>query len=183
MANFDQSIIANHRQLHWALFGLMMVISLPALAFQQTELDPKSYQEMFEAWQPAEAKGKALTWEIFAETEEIEECIIDADGFDLCLIKPNYGSKISKLNNQEVTLIGYMFPLSGDHQQSQFLLGPYPLTCPFHYHLGPALVVEVIAKEAITFSYQPIIVKGRLSLDYNWETGVFYYLNDGQLSN
>jgi len=79
-----------------------------------------------------------------------------------------------------VTLMGYMFPLEQSEEHTNFLIGPYPLSCPFHYHVGPTQMVEVFTKEPIALSYEPVTLKGILELRFNEDTGVFYYLNNGQ---
>jgi len=90
---------------------------------------------------------------------------------------PEYSKEIMKLDGKEVTLMGFMFPLSENMAgQTNFLLGPYPTSCPFNYHSPPSQVVEVITKTPVKFSFDPITIKGKLEVKYNRDTGVFYYL-------
>ena len=72
--------------------------------------------------------------------------------------------------------MGFMFPLEQSEKQKRFLIGPYPLSCPFHYHVGPSQVIEISSEKAIDFSFDPITIKGKLEVKYNEETGTFYYL-------
>ena len=109
------------------------------------------------------------------------KCTTDAEGFDNCLIKPIYSPQIKSLNNKQVTLTGFMFPLDPADKQKNFLIGPYPTSCPFNYHVSPSQIVEVKLKKPIVFSYDPVTVKGTLSLKYNGETGIFYYLIQNQI--
>ena len=76
----------------------------------------------------------------------------------------------------EVTVMGFMFPLEQSEKQKKFLLGPYPLGCPFHYHVGASQVIEINSTEPIDFSFEPITITGKLKVEYNKETGTFYYL-------
>ena len=76
----------------------------------------------------------------------------------------------------EVTVMGFMFPLEQSEKQKKFLLGPYPLGCPFHYHIGASQVIEINSTEPIDFSFEPITITGKLKVEYNKETGTFYYL-------
>ncbi len=135
--------------------------------------------EMQEEWKPLKVSGDAIPWELFATTKEDESCVVGDEGYDICLVKPEYSDAVKKLNGIEVTLMGYMFPLEQSESQKNFLVGPYPLSCPFHYHVGPTQMVEVFADEHIEFSYEPITLKGVLELKFNEETGVFYYLRRG----
>lgn len=132
-------------------------------------------------WKPLEVTGDAVPWSLFAKTKEIEKCTEDADGFRTCLALPGYTGEIKALHGKEVTLMGFMFPLEPEEKQKNFLLGPYPLSCPFEYHVGPAQVVEVFTKEPISFSYDPITIRGTFDVKFNEETNVFYYLRNTRL--
>ena len=61
-------------------------------------------------------------------------------------------------------------------KQKKFLMGPYPLSCPFHYHVGPSQVIEIKSDNPVDFSFDPITIKGKLEVKYNEETGSFFYL-------
>lgn len=122
----------------------------------------------------------AISWEIFDTTKEIKGCE-EKDGLTNCIIKPEYSPQIKALNNKKITLMGYMFPLEQNEKQKNFLFGPYPLSCPFHYHTRPALVVEIIAQKPITFSYDPIKIEGTLEVRFDMETQTFYYLTNAVL--
>ena len=169
-----------HKRLLIAIFFTILVISNNCFAFNQIDLNEEFTEGFIEDFsadiQPLQVTGDAIKWEIFAQTKEDMKCTIDEEGFDNCLIKPIYAEKIKKLNNQQVTLTGFMFPLDATEKQKNFLIGPYPASCPFNYHVGPAQIVEVILNKPIDFSYDPVTVKGTLSLQYNQETGIFYYL-------
>lgn len=127
-------------------------------------------------YEPLEVTGNATPWHIFAKTGEIEKCIVDEEGFDYCDITPEYSKDILDLDGKEITLMGFMFPLGETEDQVNFLIGPYPLSCPFNYHSPPSQIVEVITETPVKFSWDPVIIKGTLEVRYNNETGVFYYL-------
>jgi hypothetical protein len=76
----------------------------------------------------------------------------------------------------------YMFPLNETEEQKLFLFGPFPLSCPFQYHVGPALVLEVHAdKNPVTFDYEAITITGTLELvPDDPEYSVFYRLNNAK---
>ena len=134
------------------------------------------YQNKDKCFEPLKVTGDALPWQLFRETKEIEDCTIDKDGFDYCLIKPIYDENIKKYNGETVTIMGYMFPLEESEKQKKFLMGPYPLSCPFHYHVGPSQVIEIKSDNPVDFSFDPITIKGKLKVKYNKETGSFFYL-------
>lgn len=162
------------------LLSAILLWPAAGYAFEIQKLPEAEYEKLLQEWQPLKVTGNAVSWDVFSETKEIEECSKDKEGFDLCLIKPEYGKRIRQLDSQHVTLMGFMFPLELEEGQHAFLLGPYPQSCPFHYHVGPAQVVEVRTAKPVPFTYDPITITGTFRLRYDEETGVFYYLEDAQ---
>ena len=74
-----------------------------------------------------------------------------------------------------------MFPLDQDEKQSLFLLGPFPLSCPYHPHTSSNLLIEVHSKPYSLF-YDAVNIKGKLELvpkddDYN----MFFRLKNAEL--
>ncbi len=169
-------------------YALIILSLLSCAAIYITILPPQNAtketafnNDIIEDWKPLEVTGDAIAWEIFGATREHESCTQkDEDGYDICLVKPEYGKQVTDLNGKRVTIMGYMFPLEQSEKQRNFLIGPYPMSCPFHYHASPTQMIEVFADEPIAFSYEPITLKGNLKLDYNEETGMFYYLNQSK---
>lgn len=166
--------------LTYAFATAMLLMAAPAVALSQEELSPEVLQELMQQWKPIKVTGDAIAWSVFAKSREIEECTDDAEGFRSCRLKPEYTDEVKALDGKQVTLMGFMFPLEDAEKQSNFLLGPYPLSCPFHYHIGPSQVIEVLADEPLAFSYDPITVKGTLRVRYNTQTEIFYYLENAK---
>lgn len=173
----------NNTRNKWAVGCLLITVFCfgKAWALSLQEMTEEQAEALMEKWKPLQVTGDAIPWEVFAKTTETEKCTVDKEGFDYCIIKPGYSEDIKKQDGKNVTLMGFMFPLQQSEKQKHFLIGPFPLSCPFHYHIGPAQVVEVVAKKPVEFSYEPITLKGRLSLRFNEETGMFYYLEDAVL--
>lgn len=105
-----------------------------------------------------------LDWKLFTKTKSIPYSYSDEEGQEFHGVKPEFPPNLKKLDGQEITMQGYMFPLNADEGQSMFLFGPFPVSCPFHYHVGPALVIEAHAKDNIEFKYEPVTLKGKLEL-------------------
>ena len=124
-----------------------------------------------------------MDWQLFGQTKEIETDGKFDDGADVTYFKPEFPAALKALDGKEVTIKGFMFPLEEDEAQKEFLFGPFPVNCPFQYHVGSALVIEVHApKKPVTFTYDPLILKGRLELvpeDKKFST--FYRLQDAEL--
>lgn len=120
-----------------------------------------------------------IAWEIFGETESVEYQDKDEDGRDFYGVRPEFGEDLKKLDGQTILMQGYMFPLQAEEGQELFLFGPFPVTCPYHYHTGPSLVIEANAKEKIEFRWDAIDVRGRLELvPRDDEFNIFYRLHD-----
>ena len=79
--------------------------------FSLNDIDPYENIIVEDMFEPLKVTGDALPWQLFGKTKEVEDCTIDKDGFDYCLIKPVYDDKIKKYNGETVTIMGYMLSL------------------------------------------------------------------------
>jgi hypothetical protein len=109
---------------------------------------------------PIEATKDAISWDVFKKTKELQKHITKEDG-EYYLLIPEFSEEMKKLDGKQVILYGFIFPLDASENQGNFLFGPYPITCPFHYHTRPSQVVEVLANPSIKFSYEPIKITGK----------------------
>lgn len=123
-----------------------------------------------------------LDWHLLAKTKEISEEGKTQDGLDYQYFRPDFPAEVKALDGKQVTIKGFMFPLEEVDEQTLFLIGPFPLSCPFQYHVGPSLVVEVHAdKKPIKFSYDPITVTGTFQIvAKDMENSTFYRLMDSK---
>ena len=106
---------------------------------------------------------------------------VTKEGNEYIGYRPVFSEKIRKLDSQVILVQGYMFPLEQDDEQSLFLLGPFPLSCPYHPQTQSNLLIEVHAKKPILFSYDAVNIEGKLELvpkddDYN----VFFRLKEAK---
>ena len=120
-------------------------------------------------------------WKVFGETGMSEYKFNDKEGNEWIGVRPEFTEKLKKLNSKNILIQGYMFPLEQDEKQSLFLLGPFPLSCPYHPHVSSNLLIEVHAKKPILFSYDAVNIEGKLELvpkddDYN----VFFRLKEAK---
>ena len=58
--------------------------------FNLNDIDPYENIIVEDMFEPLKVTGDALPWQLFGKTKEVEDCTIDKDGFDYCLIKPIY---------------------------------------------------------------------------------------------
>jgi hypothetical protein len=123
-------------------------------------------------------------WKIFGQTLQTPYAYTDAEGMEWSGMRPEFSEDLKKLDGTEILIQGYMFPLGQDEQQPLFLLGPFPISCPYHYHVTPNLIIEVHAKTPLAFSYDAVNIKGTLELvPKDDEYNVFYRLKDTVLVN
>ena len=64
--------------------------------FNLNDIDPYENIIVEDMFEPLKVTGDALPWQLFGKIKEVEDCTIDKDGFDYCLIKPIYDDKIKK---------------------------------------------------------------------------------------
>jgi hypothetical protein len=122
----------------------------------------------------------ATDWKVFGATKEIDVKGVDKDGYDYEYSKPGFTDAVKALDGKQITVKGFMFPLGETEGQKLFLFGPFPLSCPYQYHVGPSLVLEVHTdKKPINFSYDPITITGKLQLvSEDPEMNTFFRLVD-----
>lgn len=123
-------------------------------------------------------------WKVFGKTKVININTKDEQGMDWVYQKPDFPPEVKKLDKTKIRIKGYMFPIDADEKQSEFLFGPFPLNCPFQYHVSPALVIEAHTAQdfPIKFSYDPITIEGTLELvPEDKDLSTFYRLKDVKL--
>ncbi len=124
----------------------------------------------------------ATDWKVFGKTRQIDVRGKTSDGYDFQYYKPKFTREVTALDGRQVTVKGFMFPLDATEKQKLFLIGPFPINCPFQYHVGPSLVIEVHTdKHPVQFSYDPIVITGTLQLvAKDPENNTFYRLLDAK---
>ena len=144
--------------------------------------DPETILELIPDYVTTPEGG--TPWKMFGATKEHEYSYTDEDGFEWTGIRPEFSEELKKLDQSNILIQGYMFPLSQDEKQSMFLFGPFPMSCPYHYHVPPRLLIEVHAKNPITFSYDAINIQGQLELvSEDIEYDMFFRLKNVEIVN
>lgn len=121
-------------------------------------------------------------WEILASTEEVPYSETMPDGLVNEGSRPKFTPIVQALDGKEVIMQGYMFPLSPNEDQSMFLFGPFPMSCPFHYHVTPNMVIEVSVAKPIPLSFEAINIKGVIQLvPRDDEFNMFYRIQNAEV--
>jgi uncharacterized protein len=93
-------------------------------------------------------------------------------------ILPEFSKEISELNNKEIKVQGFMMPLEPGEKQTHFLISLTPQTCSFCLPAGPEGVVEVKSKTPVKYTFEPVIVSGKMSVLKDDPMGLYYRLTD-----
>lgn len=91
---------------------------------------------------------------------------------------PQFSGNVASLDQKEVKLQGFMMPLQMGDKQSHFVLSAMPTTCAFCLPGGPESLVEVKSKNPVKYTFEAVVLTGKLSVLKEDPTGVFYRLTD-----
>ena len=93
-------------------------------------------------------------------------------------VVPQFADSVLKLNATEVKLQGFMMPLEMGDKQKHFVLSAMPVTCAFCLPGGPEALVEVRAKTAVKYTFEPVILTGKLAVLKDDPNGLYYSLSE-----
>lgn len=97
------------------------------------------------------------------------------------LLKPRFDDSLRALDGTEVKVQGFMLPLENEDRHGHFIVTRSPPSCFFCLPGGPESVVEIRAAKPLEFSFDPVVLKGRLTLLEDSDMGLFYRLEDATL--
>jgi len=93
--------------------------------------------------------------------------------------KPVFSDAIKNLSEKEVTVKGYIIPVEGYKSHNEFILSAFPYNmCFFCGGAGPETVMEVEAIEGIEYTAEPIVLKGKLTLNAEDINRLMFLLKD-----
>lgn len=159
----------------WGITRLFAEPPLPVAPKDETVFGQGYY-----GFEPLQARDGAVDWDVFAAVKEHSFERSFPDGSYTFIVKPEFTDAVRAMDGKEIRLMGYMFPLEPADQQARFLFGPYPPSCPFHYHVNSNQVIQVVADPPLTFTYDPIALTGTLRL-LESEDGLFYTFENAKL--
>jgi hypothetical protein len=148
---------------------LALVFAFPAAAQHQAPpgADPSQFKPLVE-------RKDIVSWKLLAEVELVKQ----KDRY-----VPQFSQSVAVLDQKEVKLQGFMMPLEMGDKQTHFVLSALPVTCAFCLPGGPEALVEVKTKQPVKYSFDPIVVRGRMSVLKDDPTGVFYRITDAVHAN
>jgi hypothetical protein len=87
---------------------------------------------------------------------------------------PEFSREILALDKTDVKVQGFMIPLDVGDKQKRFLISAVPPHCQFCLPAGPESLVEVEAKTPVTYTFEPVVIGGRLAVLKDDPSGVLY---------
>ena len=143
---------------------MLLTLALPAAAQHQPPpgVDPSQFQ-------PLPERKDVVSWKTFAQVELVKQ----KDRY-----VPQFAQSVASLDQKEVKVQGFMMPLQMGDKQTHFVLSAMPATCSFCMPGGPEALVEVKTKQPVKYTFDAVIVKGKLSVLKEDPTGVFYRISD-----
>jgi hypothetical protein len=120
-------------------------------------------------FKPLEERKDIVSWKMLGQVELVKM----KDRF-----VPQFAASVSALDKKEVKVQGFMMPLEMGDKQSHFILSAMPQSCAFCMPGGPEQLVEVKTKTPVKYTFDAIVLSGRLAVLKDDPTGVFYRLTD-----
>jgi hypothetical protein len=141
-----------------------LLLAFPALAQHQPPpgADPNQFK-------PLPDRNDVVSWKLLSEVELVKQ----KDRY-----VPQFSAAISALDKKEVKVQGFMMPLQMGDKQSHFVLTAMPQSCAFCLPGGPESMVEVKSKTPVKYTFEPVVLTGKLAILKDDPTGVFYRLTD-----
>ena len=122
-----------------------------------------------EALKPLVEKSGVVSWKTLAQVELIKQ---------KNRYVPQFSDNVTALNRKTVKVQGFMLPLSVGDRQTHFVLAATPQTCNFCMPGGPEAFVEVRSKKPVKYTFEPIVMSGRMEVLKEDPSGVFYRLTE-----
>ena len=147
-------------------------VLLAAVAIAQT---PKPGEQTLapgitpDAFKPLPERQDVVSWKLLGQVEVVKV----KDRFIA-----QFAAGIAALDKKDVKLQGFMMPLEMGDKQTHFILSAMPQSCAFCLPGGPEQLVEIKSKTPVKYTFDPVVLSGRLAVLKDDPTGVYYRLTD-----
>jgi len=147
---------------------LVLALALPAAA--QTRGGFRAEQAVPLPSRPLPISGDLLGWDVLARVD-----------FKITPERyvPQFSAELKALDGKEVRIAGFMLPLEAGKKQKRILLTRMPVTCTFCLPGGgPESVIEVHLRKPLDYTWEGVVLSGRLLLLPDDPSSLFYRLVD-----
>ena len=141
-----------------------ILLALPVAA--QHQLPPGADPSQFK---PLPERSDVVSWKLLSQVDLVKQ----KDRY-----VPQFAKDVAALDQKQVKVQGFIMPLQMGDKQSHFVLTAMPQTCAFCVPGGPETMVEVKSKSPVKYTFEPVVLTGKLSILKDDPTGVFYRLTD-----
>ena len=150
------------------LFAVALMAALPVAAQHQPPpgADPAQFKPLAE-------RKDVISWKLLSQVELVKQ----KDRY-----VPQFAADVAALDQKQVKLQGFMMPLQMGDKQTHFVLSAMPQSCAFCLPGGPESLVEVKTRSPVKYTFDAMVLSGRLSVLKEDPTGVFYRLTDAELA-
>jgi hypothetical protein len=157
-----------------SILVLAFAVALPAQAQNKSgeHVPPPGFDPS--KVKPLTERKDVLSWKLLSQVELVRM----KDRY-----VPQFSGNVAALNKKEVKLQGFMYPLQTGDKQTHFLLWSMPQTCAFCMPGGPENTVEVRSKQPVKYTFEPVVLTGKLEVLKEDPTGIFYRLSDAVQSD
>jgi uncharacterized protein len=139
--------------------ALLLAIALPATAQHVPPLAAPTLPE----------RKDVVSWKTLSQVELVKQ----KDRY-----VPQFAKDVAALDQKEVKMQGFMMPLQVGDKQSHFVLTAMPQSCAFCLPGGPESMVEVKSKTPVKYTFDAVVLTGKLTVLKDDPTGIFYRLTD-----
>ena len=154
------------------LLALLIGLTIAALASAQA---PKPGAQAPQpgitpdAFKPLPERQDVVSWKLLGQVELVKV----KDRY-----VPQFAAGVAALDKKEVKVQGFMMPLEMGDKQTHFILSAMPQSCAFCLPGGPEQLVEIKSKTPVKYTFDPVVLTGKLAVLKDDPTGVFYRLTD-----
>jgi hypothetical protein len=123
------------------------------------------------AFPPLPERKDVVSWKTLAQVEIVKQ----KDRY-----VPQFSSSVAALDKKDVKLQGFMMPLEMGEKQAHFVLASTPTSCAFCVPGGPESMVEVKMKTPVKYTFDALVVTGKLAVLKDDPSGIFYRITDAE---
>lgn len=156
------------------LFGTLILFLATTLVAQDSA--PVEVVDVQDVVEEVTAVKQENMWKKLSKitfTKEYDELM----GFKVDI--PVFSEEIKAMENEEVTIRGYIIPVEGYKSHKEFIFSAYPYSmCFFCGGAGPETVMEVYSSEPVEYTAEQVTLKGKLELNADDINRLMYALNE-----
>ena len=147
------------------LLAALIGVAIPAVAQHQAPPGADPNQQ----FKPLPERKDIVSWQLLTKVELVKQ----KDRY-----VPQFAKEVAALDQKEVKVQGFMMPLQVGDKQSHFVLAAMPQSCAFCLPGGPESMVEVKSKTPVKYTFDAVVLTGKLTVLKDDPTGIFYRLTD-----